>query len=281
MDRRLDIRSVFLVTGLKMCIWQPEDYSYKEPASQSLMDILSRNSLPQLSLTISPLPRVWVCSDFFPPPVTEHITRIWSLLLLLVTQLRSPLGSPLSLKTCVRLFWALILHLEKVYCSLRDFSEFPGILHFHGHLSFQLPAPTEVLISILPFQSCSFSSQISTQRWSSALLLKIDFMFYSSSRLTAWLREFSCKPCPTHAQPPKLPTFGTEMVHLIIINESTLTHYSHPKSVVYIEYTLDVVHSLPSELPRKHQTVFQKWLYHSTLSPAVNESTVAPHPHPH
>lgn len=71
------------------------------------------------------------------------------------------------------------------------------------------------------------------------------------------------------------------MVYLIIINESTLTHRSHPKSVVYIEYTLDVVHSSLSELPRKHQSVFQKWLYYSALSPAVNESTVAPHPHPH
>ena len=109
----------------------------------------------------------------------------------------------------------------------------------------------------------------------------IDFMFQSSTRFTARLREFPCKPCPTYAQPPKLPTFSTGMVHLIIINESTLTNYSHPKSVVYIEYTLDIVHSLPSELPRKRQTVFEKWLYHSALSPAVNESTVAPHPHPH
>ena len=130
-------------------------------------------------------------------------------------------------------------------------------------------------------ENCISGPKTAVQKKKFLIKKKIDFMFQSSSRLTAWLREFSCKPCPTHAQPPKLPTFGTEMVHLIIINESTLTHYSHPKSVVYIEYTLNVVHSLPSELPRKHQTVFQKWLYHSTLSPAVNESTVAPHPHPH
>ena len=128
------------------------------------MDILSRNSLSPIQASQSPLCQEFECVlTSFPPPMTEHITRIWSLLLLLVMQLRSPLGSPLSLKTCVRLFWALILHLKKVYCLLQDFSEFPGIFHFHRRLSFQLPAPTEVLFSILPFQSFSFSSQISTQ----------------------------------------------------------------------------------------------------------------------
>ena len=177
MDRNLDIRSVLLVIGLKMCIWQPEGQSHKEPASQSLMDILSQNSLSPIQVSQSLHYQEFECVLTSFPSMTEHITRIWSLLLLLDMQMRSPLGSPLSLKTCMRLFWALILHLEKVYCSLQNFSEFPGILHFHGRLSFQLPAPTEVLFSAPLFQSCSFSNQISTQRWNSALLLKIDFMF--------------------------------------------------------------------------------------------------------
>ena len=49
-------------------------------------------------------------------------------------------------------------------------------------------------------------------------------------------------PALTHIAPlsPTSPSEGT----FIVIDEPTLTHHHHPESIVYIGFTLNVVHSV-------------------------------------
>lgn len=111
------------------------------------------------------------------------------------------------------------------------------------------------LFWFLVYHLSTTASVLFMMAWSSQhsviITFLINFLLKSSLRFTAKLQgreiDFLYVPCPTHAWLPPLSTSPTRAVYLLnsgTTDGSTFTHHVHFKTLITLQFTLGVAHSM-------------------------------------